>query len=112
MGARISRSGSLDDLNSSRLRNFRLQQIIPPLLSGKEPEAGSIYDIMGIDFPAIDGGWPSESDDTDDRFFDTVTIFLAQDSIVDLSNIIQICMFSSFCLFEIFELNCKMFAKF
>ena len=85
VGARISRSGSLDDLNSSRLRKFRLQQQIPPLLSGKEPEAGSIYDLMGIDFPAIDGGWPGESDETDDRFFDTVTIFLAQDSIVDLS---------------------------
>ncbi len=85
VGARISRSGSLSDLNSSRLRNFRLQQIVPPLLSGKEPEAGSIYDLMGVDFPAIDGGWPGETDETDDRFFDTMTIFLAQDSIIDLS---------------------------
>ena len=75
----------MSDLNSSRLRNFRLQQIIPPLLSGKEPEAGSIYDLMGVDFPAIDGGWPGETDETDDRFFDTMTIFLAQDSIIDLS---------------------------
>jgi|GEM_PF-5690982 len=86
VGARISRSGSLSDLNSSGLRNFRLQQNIPPLLSGKEPEAGSIYDLMGIEFPTIDAGWPSgETDNTDDRFFDTMTIFLAQDSIVDLS---------------------------
>ena len=55
VGARISRSGSLSDL-IVKAKNFRLQQIIPPLLSGKEPEAGSIYDLMGVDFPAIDGG--------------------------------------------------------
>lgn len=85
VGAKMTKTGSLADLGSSRFRDFKLEQNIPRLPNDKEPEAGSIYDMMGIDFPSIDAGWPSEKTDTDARFFDTVTIYLAPDSTIDLS---------------------------
>ncbi|MBU01655.1 MAG: hypothetical protein CME55_00020 [Halieaceae bacterium] len=86
VGAKITKTGSLADLGASRFRNFKLEQTIPALPRDKKPEAGSIYDMMGIDFPTIDAGWPSGNDTgTDARFFDTATIFLAPDSSIDLS---------------------------
>lgn len=89
VGVKMVRTGSIADTGSSRFRNHELKQQIPPLLAGKEPESGSIYDVMSVDFPAIDNGWPGQTTETDERFFDTATLLLAPDSSVDLSMLSQ-----------------------
>ena len=87
VGVKITKTGSLADLGTSRFKDFKLQQNIPPLPKGQTPEAGSIFDMMGIDYPNIDAGWPPKDPTTDARFFDTATIFLSPDSTIDLSMI-------------------------
>jgi hypothetical protein len=89
VGVKMMRTGSIADTGSSRFKNFELNQSVPPLPQGKEPESGSIYDVMGVEFPNIDGGWPSKTTETDERFFDTATLFLSPDSSVDLSLLSQ-----------------------
>jgi hypothetical protein len=84
-GVRLIKSGSMADTGSSRFRNFELKQTIPPLQPGKEPETGSIYDTLGVDYPAIDNGWPGADSSTDDRIFDTCLLMLSPDSSIDLS---------------------------
>ena len=89
VGVKMVRTGSIADTGSSRFKNHELKQQVPPLLAGKESESGSIYDVMGVDFPAIDNGWPGQTTETDERIFDTVTLLLAPDSSVDLSMLSQ-----------------------
>lgn len=89
VGVKMIRTGSIADVGASRFRGFELNQQVPPLLPGKEPESGSVYDVMGVDFPTIDNGWPGQTTSTDERFFDTVTLLLAPDSSVDLSMLSQ-----------------------
>ena len=89
VGVKMIRTGSIADTGSSRFKNFELNQSVPPLPQGKEPESGSIYDVMGVEFPNIDGGWPSKTTETDERFFDTATLLLSPDSSVDLSLLSQ-----------------------
>jgi hypothetical protein len=89
VGVKMIRTGSIADTGSSRFKGYELTQSVPALPSGKEPESGSIYDVMGVEFPNIDGGWPSKSTETDERFFDKVTLFLSPDSSVDLSLLSQ-----------------------
>ena len=85
VGVKLFKSGNMQDTGSSRFRNFELKTKIPPLLTGKEIEPGSIYDLLYVDTPAIVNGWPVENTDTDDRVFDTATLLLSPDSSVDLS---------------------------
>jgi hypothetical protein len=89
-GVKMVRTGSIADTGSSRFRGFELKQNIPALPAGKEPESGSIYDVMGVEYPAIDNGWPAgSSTETDERIFDTVALYLSPDSSVDLSMLSQ-----------------------
>jgi hypothetical protein len=89
-GVKMVRTGSIADTGSSRFRRYHLKQSIPPLPAGKEPESGSIYDVMGIEFPTIDSGWPSgSSTETDERIFDEVSLYLSPDSSIDLSLLSQ-----------------------
>ena len=85
VGVKLLKSGSIQDSGSSRFRNFELKSKVPPLPPGKEPEQGSIYEMLGVQFPAIDDGWPGETTDSDERIFDTATVLLSPDSPIDLS---------------------------
>lgn len=85
VGVKLLKSGSIQDTGSSRFRNFELKTKVPPLLPGKEPEQGSIYEMLGVQFPAIDDGWPGETTDSDERIFDSTTVLLSPDSPIDLS---------------------------
>lgn len=85
VGVKLLKSGNIQDTGSSRFRNFELKTKVPALLPGKEPEQGSIYELLGVEFPAIDDGWPGETTDTDERIFDTAMMLLSPDSSIDLS---------------------------
>lgn len=85
VGVKLLKSGNIQDTGSSRFRKFELKTKVPALLAGKEPELGSIYEVLGVQYPAIDGGWPGQTTDTDERIFDNVTLLLSPDSSIDLS---------------------------
>lgn len=85
VGVKLLKSGSIKDAGSSRFRNFELKSRVPPLPPGKEPETGSIYELLGVEYPSIDDGWPGATTETDERIFDHTTILLSPDSSIDLS---------------------------
>jgi hypothetical protein len=85
VGLKMVRGGSIADVAASRFKEYQLRTEIPAIPAGKEAGTGSIYDVLGVDHPGIQNGWPVKDFDTDQTIFDTCTVMLAPDSVIDLS---------------------------
>jgi len=85
VGVKLLKSSSVMESSLTRFRDFELKSKVPALLAGQTPEVGSIYDLLGVNYPAINQGWPGDTEDTDETIFDTANVYLAPDSSIDLS---------------------------